>query len=297
MHNKEIALLLDDDDLESYYWSGKVMRDNSDYEFEKLMKYNPEGVLWYYTHIERKRIMENKEIIFKILSTIIGFNKNKGKTVFEEQDLIISFFTELDRSSFYSEEYATICLQLSKYNYNHRIFGCIKKYYYYHPEKICRIINEKSDEYFDADEFERYYELPVYAFNNYENIKSFIQFINENVNDDCKPEAHVLIGKLLSRALDEGLTEKNNIIFKIMDNDSNKNIDSGFVLGYDSLNSVRAVEDGSDQKRISDTINNVAEDIDLEFSHSASLLREISKRYLDNSKIDFITSEFGLDVL
>ena len=68
-------------------------------------------------------------------------------------------------------------------------------------------------------------------------------------------------------------------------------------MGYDSLNLVRTVEDGSDQKRIYDTINSVAEDIDFEFPHSASLLREISKQYLFNSKTDFITSELGYEVL
>ena len=296
MHNKEIALLLEDDELESFYWSGKVMRDYSDYEYEQLMKYNPEGLLWYYICVERKNAIENKDTILNILSAIIELNKNNGKPVLEEQDLIKKFFTELDNYSFYSIEYAIICLRLSKYNYNHRIFECVKKYYYYLPDNICQIINERSDGFFEDYEFNRYYELPLCAFDNYMDLRSFIQFIIDNTNDEYKSVAYELIGKVLSRALDEGVTEKNNTIFRIVDNYSNKSIDSGFIMGYDSLNPIRTVDDGSDQKMIYDTINNVAEEIDLEYPHSASLLREISKQYLSNSKTDFITSELGFEV-
>lgn len=74
-------------------------------------------------------------------------------------------------------------------------------------------------------------------------------------------------------------------------------MDSGVLAGYDSLNPVRMVEDGTDQKRIYDVINNMADDIEIDFSHSALLLRKISKQYLYNSKIDYISSELGSELI
>lgn len=139
--------------------------------------------------------------------------------------------------------------------------------------------------------------MPKCTFESFDDLKSFIQFIIENVNVDYKSVAYELIGRLLARALDTEITEKNILIFKIVDNYNNKRMDSGFIVGYDSLNLVRTVEDGTDQKRIYDVINNMAENIEIDFPHSALLLQKISKQYLDNSKTDFITSELGFEVL
>ena len=187
--------------------------------------------------------------------------------------------------------------ELTRFNYDHRIFECIKKYYYYHPEKICQIIAERSDGYFTDYEFEWYYELPKCAFEYYDNLKSFIQFIIDTVSVNNKDEAYILIGKLLARALDVGVSEKNNTIFKIVDNFNNKELDSGFISGYDSLNHVRQIGDGSDQKEVYDMLNKTSEDVEIDFPHTASLLRIISKHYLTNSKTDFVTSELGPEVI
>ena len=139
--------------------------------------------------------------------------------------------------------------------------------------------------------------MSICAFEIYDNLKSFIQFIIDNVSVNDKAEAYTIIGKLLARGLDEGVTEKNNTIFKIVDNFNNKTLDSGFIGGYDSLNLVRQIGDGSDQKKVYEMLNKTSEDIEIDFPHSASLLRLISKHYLSNSKNDFITSELGPEVI
>lgn len=297
INNREIELLLEEDSLKSIYWSNKRMLHYSEYDYEQLMKYNPSGLLSYYTVIKRKDMFNNKDLILNILSTMIQFKNSKRETFIKERDLVIRFFIEMDANSYYSDEITVACLELTKFNYDHRVFECIKKYYYYHPEKICQIIIEGTDGFFEYYELEMYYELPKCAFENFDTLKTFIQLIIEKVKADNKAVTYALIGRLLARALDVGITEKNNTIFRIVDNYNNKNIDSGFVAGYDSLNHVRTVEDGSDQKRIYDMLNNTAEYIEIDFPHSALLLREISKQYLFNSKIDFVTSELGLKVL
>lgn len=238
-----------------------------------------------------------KAVILNILSAMIRFKKSLKENTIRERDLIIRFFIEMDAHSYYSDEIAVACLELTKFSHNRRVFECVKKYYFLHPEKICQIINERTDGFFEDYEFEWYYELPKCTFESFDDLKSFIQFIIENVNVDYKSVAYELIGRLLARALDTEITEKNILIFKIVDNYNNKRMDSGFIVGYDSLNLVRTVEDGTDQKRIYDVINNMAENIEIDFPHSALLLQKISKQYLDNSKTDFITSELGFEVL
>ena len=296
-NNRELAELLSAEESRVAYWSNKRMLQYSDFDFKQLMKYNPSGLLSYYTVINRRDMFDNKDLILNILSAMIRFKKSLKENTIRERDLIIRFFIEMDAHSYYSDEIAVACLELTKFSHNRRVFECVKKYYFLHPEKICQIINERTDGFFEDYEFEWYYELPKCTFESFDDLKSFIQFIIENVNVDYKSVAYELIGRLLARALDTEITEKNILIFKIVDNYNNKRMDSGFIVGYDSLNLVRTVEDGTDQKRIYDVINNMAENIEIDFPHSALLLQKISKQYLDNSKTDFITSELGFEVL
>ena len=297
INNREIALLLQDDNLKTIFWSNKRMLHYSDYDYEQLMKYNPSGLLSYYIIINRSDIFKNKNLIINILLAMIRSENDFHDKACRERDLIIKFFMEMESNAFYSDDIAVVCLELTRFNYDHRIFECIKKYYYYHPEKICQIIAERSDGYFTDYEFEWYYELPKCAFEYYDNLKSFIQFIIDTVSVNNKDEAYILIGKLLARALDVGVSEKNNTIFKIVDNFNNKELDSGFISGYDSLNHVRQIGDGSDQKEVYDMLNKTSEDVEIDFPHTASLLRIISKHYLTNSKTDFVTSELGPEVI
>ena len=296
MHSKEIAGLLEDNDSKLFFWSNKSMYQYSDYEFEQLMKYNPNGLLPYYTVIESQDMSANKSIIMNVLSAIIEKKHNDNTVYQRDKDLINHFIVEMDNNSYYSDEYAVICLNLSRYDYNHRMHNCIKKYYFHHPQLICKLINDNSDDFFNCVEFELYYELPISAFEGFGLLVDFIQTIIDNTDADKKGSAYSLIGELLSRALDKNNTEKNSIIFKIVDNYNNINIDSGFKSGYDSLIHVRFVGDGTDQKAKHDELLQVAEKIEIDYPHSAQLLREISKRYLYNYKTDRISSELGLEV-
>ncbi len=101
---------------------------------------------------------------------------------------------------------------------------------------------------------------------------------------------------MLSRALDKGITKKNIIIFKIADNYNNQSFDCGFEIGYDSLDRVRFVGDGTDQKAKYDELVRIAEKIEIDYPHAAQLLKRISKQYLYNSQRDHISSELGLEV-
>lgn len=297
INNGKVALLLEDNDLRAIYWSNKRMIHYSNDDFEQLMKYNPSGLLSYYTIIDRNNMFVNKDTILEILSAIIQLKSGAKNDYPKDRDLIIRFFIEMENNSYYSDDIAITCLKLTKYNYNNRIFECIKKYYYYHPEKICKIINEKSDEFFDYIKFKSYYELPECAFDDYNTLNTFVQSIIDNVDMKYKTNSYELIGVLLARALTEDKNNMKHNVFRIVENYHNDSFDSGFMNGYDSLNYVRTVGDGTDQKEIYDRLNAAADDIELDYMHSALLLRKIAKRYLYNSKVDHISSELGLEVL
>lgn len=296
IQNRDIVLLLENDDLKYSYWSNKTMHTNNEKEFEEFLKYNPFGLLAYYTVINHRDMYANRQIIMDILSAIIVFKHKNKKLNQMDKELINRFITEMDKNSYYSDDYAIKCLKLSKRNSSNRIHECIKKYYFYNPNEICKIINDRSDGYFKCFEFELEYELPNCAFEDYDMIKSFIHYIIDNTYGEKRDSAYSLIGELLSRALDKGITKKNIIIFKIADNYNNQSFDCGFEIGYDSLDRVRFVGDGTDQKAKYDELVRIAEKIEIDYPHAAQLLKRISKQYLYNSQRDHISSELGLEV-
>lgn len=292
IYNNRIGELIDDEWMRTLFWSNKIMREYNDAEYNLLLQYNPNGLLPYYVYLNKSSILENKATIFTILSAIISKNIDGDYAFGQDTDAFNRIFTCFDNDGYYSDEYAEMCLYLSKYNYHYQFHECAKLFYFHHPERICSIINTGKDDYVNVSELLIRYELPRQALDNYGSLSAFIEAIIHGTNAEHRSTLYKFIGTIIAKAMkNKGTHGNTDIQCKIVENYHNNDFDTGFIDGYRNL--YRTLGDGSDQKEEYAQLVSEAEDIEIDYSHSAFLLRQIAKEHLFLSKHDYIISELG----
>ena len=133
------------------------------------------------------------------MSAIIALDKKTNGTYVKDTEAINRIFSCLDNSGYYTDEYAKMCLYLSKYNHGYQLYQlheCAKLFYYYHPERICFIINTGQDEYLNVGELLIRYELPRSVIKNYDGINSFIRAIIEGTDNERRSVVKRFIGRI-----------------------------------------------------------------------------------------------------
>ncbi|MCR4646619.1 MAG: hypothetical protein K5695_14630 [Oscillospiraceae bacterium] len=180
---------------------------------------------------------------------------------------------------------------LSKFYHNFKLHECAKRFYFHHPEKICNIINSGKDSYFNDIEFRLHYELPHLAFESYDILNAFIQTIISKTDNEHLSDAKYLVGAMMAKALNDRNNGNFNVIYKTVENYHNKEFDKGFVIGHNSL--FRTIGDGTDQKEKYSQLMSEAAEVEIDYPHTASLLKIIAKDHLILSKSDYVFSELG----
>lgn len=292
IYNKKVAALITEERLQALFWSNKIMRDYSESEFHLLLKYNPNGLLPYFVYLNPSRVLDGKSTIVKILTTIISMNKTNGYEYGQHKDAFERIFSIWDNDGYYNDEYAEMCLYLSKYNYGYRLHECAKLFYYHHPERICFIIKTGKDDYINAVELLMRYEYPHSVIGNYDDLNVFIQAIICGVDNEHLSTVKRFIGLITAKGLKEfEKTGKADILRKIVENYHSNDFDSGFIDGY--MEWFRTIGDGSDQEKESSRLRSEASNIEFDYPHTASLLRIIAGNHSDLAKHDYVLSELG----
>ena len=143
LSRKDIISRLNSEEQKKWYWSKKRMIIYDEEEYCYLMRYNPLGLLLYFSHLCVNSDFDNEKAkkIYEYLIELFGLEKEVLNNYSFE---ICRLISSVDKY-YYSDEWAEACISV------HSIFQyldiplCVRKYYLFHPEKIADLLNEDSD--------------------------------------------------------------------------------------------------------------------------------------------------------
>ncbi len=283
INRQDILPFIDNKEWHNIFWSKKTMFEYTPFVFEQLIKFNPNGLLPYYSYYCKDTANEIDNIL-QVLKALIDAKCEVNN------DLLNALIRKIDEVEYYSDEYAELCMRLSAlYSHHSEFHNYLKEYYYRNPDKLYELMLDEK-KYWDIVS---YFQLPAKALDMIENMNTFFVAIFENSKDENKHKAYGLIGALLGDILkatpiDTFIERKYpSLIEKYYSDD----FESNFIRRYVGFAGFRWIGDVSDQRQKGDEINNVIGDIEIQYPHTTHILRKIVRYYYINAKSDYMKSE------
>lgn len=267
------------------YWSRKWMRKYDKNTYSQLLRYNPRGLIFYYHDAVKKGVSPLVEAIIEMFYAVLHDNNpficssSNNMMEYEAEEIIKAIDQE-----YYSEKWAELCWNL----FQHRIVSTcsesVKKYFFYHPEKLILY----SNNYGDLDFYIRHdFILPSNAFNNYKDLRFFISALADNRKLNIG-------GMLLGRTIkEEDGWNPHEYICSLMEEINDPDFDKAIFIGFYNSRGIRSVDDGTDQKHKSEYYRNRSYRLAIDYPHAAELLKSIARSYERESLQDYLYSEIG----
>ena len=138
LRRRDIMEWIDTPEKKYSYWSHKIMREYDECTYKNLLKYNPGGLLNYFSIMQKKSMVLNMEKIMEaikaLLSNSLAPNTNN---ILCQLNIIIE---KTDQIDYYSEEWVELCLQIYDKGWLRKYPDVLKKYYFKNPCKLCEKI-------------------------------------------------------------------------------------------------------------------------------------------------------------
>lgn len=264
---------------EANYWSVKAMWEYNEYAFNAILKHNPKGLLFYCEKVIKAGDADAIKTVIKVLNQIVS------NTDITELNLglydIHSLVKRVD-SIHYSEEWCRLCRTLMEKGFLKKYTEGLKKYYFYNPCNFYKHIKSNDDMYFQAA---LYYTLPDDAYRDYE---ALVDFTNNMINYN---EIH-LMGSIVGRTKDdEDGCFPHKDIMRLLEEINNEEFDQKVLAGKQNAGGLRAVSDGTEEGRLAEVYYDRANQLSIEYPHTARILEGMARDYENESRRDYIFSE------
>lgn len=288
----DILDLLLCEDQEKAYWGHKTMYQYDCVTYQKLLQYNPIGLILYYARDDISN--ENIDDIIQVLRRLSELNVDT-RQVQNGSYYIEKLFNKLDATQ-YSTEIAKLEFDFYDRHQIEDFLEGMKKYYFYNPNVIVDALNIESTQFTMYFDLAHNYSLPMIAYTDYDKFQFFFDSIITNSND--KGYAYGIAGQILGRSID-GADKifPHEFTRKLIEKYANEQLNRDFVIGRSNINGMqmRIVGDGSDQIAIAEKLKNDANSIALLYPITAQLLRKLSEMHIKEASEDRVWSEIGFD--
>ena len=280
---QDILPFINDKELLKMFWSNQTMYEYSPFMFEQLIKYNPSGLLYYYS-FRCNDIINQIENVIQVLIALTDAESEINQVLLNE------LIQKIDNNGFYSDEYAELCMGLSAlYKHHSEFHNYFKEYYYRHPEKLNELMTDERAYW----NILSYYQLQPRANETIENIAHFFDAILQIDTSEAKYKAYslfgVLLGSLLKSVSIDNFIEKNYI--SLIEQYYSNVFEKYFIERYFEFVSCRWIGDGSDQKQKGDELSKYIDRLEIQYPNTTQILRKLICQYDINAKSDYIHNE------
>lgn len=285
---KQLLPLLSRDDIDDWlrtpeheklYWQFKRITEYNERAYQKLIKYNPSGILFMFAHSEK-----SIEFFNKLIETLNAIIHSEDCS---DNGMLTYVVKEYD-AVYYSDEWAELCLSLYQKSLLDTAFlyypDGVRKYFFIHPEKIA--------EFFDNDIylFEHNYKLPGEAYEDWDAFEVWADYLLENSKE--KPFLRTVLGYTLGKCGNgsDG-SFPHEFVRKILEKYNDDKLTRNVATGWLNEHSFRAVEDGHNEMEMEKRYREDARKFEVLFPQTASLLKIIADDFRWNSERDQRSAE------
>ncbi len=283
IRRQDVLVFIDNEELLENFWSNQIMYEYSPFMYKQLIKYNPSGLLQYYSFY-CKDIINAVNNAIQVLKALI----TTKCTI--KSSLLSEMIQKIDNSGFYSDEYAELCIKLSALYKNHSEFhDYFKEYCYRHPDELNELMADETAFW----KILSYYQLPSRSHESIENIAHFFDAILQIDTSEGKYKAYSLFGVLLGSLFQfvsiNEFIERNYI--SLIEQYYSDVFEKYFFMRYFGFVSVRWIGDGSDQKQKGDELRKYIDRLEIQYPNTTRILRKLICQYDINAKCDYIQAE------
>lgn len=283
LSNSAFLPYLSEDEMK-LYWSQKHMHEYSQDDYDGLIKYNPSGLLPYIYLCSMRNSDPNIEMIMEVFNALVSFSDNTIERRY--QDYIMTIIARID-SVYYSDEWAKICLRVCEYINEREYPESVLRYWFIRPDRIYSYFERESYEHF---KFIQSFKLPLIAYDDYHGFYFFFSTIKKYLDDNGKDYGFIgdVLGKTIVGA--DGMFP-HEFTRELLEEFNSRVIDDCVANSYEDLYEVRYVQDGTYQLEKSKECLHNAQVLQLDYPHSAYVLKRISELYESIAKRDYVSSE------
>lgn len=267
--------------LEHLFWGHYTMGQYDDRLYQKLLRYNPSGILlWLYRDIKRR--MLNMKMVLEIFNALTDVEYVAD---FHALSLIVH---EVDEQH-YSDEWAQVCLRLYCNGLLKREYDsfpmCLRRYFFRKPFELLEII--KNSKY--RIDF-HYFKLPEEAFSNRSMLFEWVKTIAD-IGEGGKRFVGEVLGKA-PMASDDIFPHE--AVREVLERADDVELTRAVASGKSTAVSFRSVCDGRAEYKKALAYREQARRIEIDYPQSAEILRILAKYYEEMSRTDRVYSELGL---
>lgn len=284
LHNKCLLSCLTEKEIHAY-WSNKQMLLYDSDEYDALMKHNPCGILVYLYRESENNPDHCIEMAKDVFNAIMGENVELTKL---HKDIMNSIIENIDKAH-YSDAWGELCFYLVKKRIIMEYPKGVCSYLFRHPNQIRDIYLSGIAERYG---FSENFRIPPEAYDDYDSFKFFFDSLLEF--NDCDLDVYIndLMGAILGKDIkgSDGYFPHESIR-KLLEEYNSVELDTSIAVFFEGLNRMRTVVDGKPQQKIAKYHMEVANELQIDYPHSAYVLKLISKRYEIEAAHDYVYSE------
>ena len=284
----DLADFINTPEKERAYWKWKQMKTYDDKVFEKLLKYNPCGLLQFFAFWSKMLFSRDIDKIMKVLESIICIMEN-GKQDFD-LTRIQYVIDRAEREGYYSDEWADLCAKLYEKKLLLKCPEILKKFYFCNPERFCKMIELREESVLPSLSVN--YELPDIA---YCDLPAFDSFVSTIMNKQKEYNYLVaVLGSVLgkSKVGTDGIFP-HEYVRMALERYVDEKLTLETLIGKENTDGVRTIEDGTREQALARKCYKHSEELAIEYPETAKLLRKLGDHYKSEGKSDRIYSEIG----
>lgn len=280
LYNKKFLCCLTDNEIH-HYWAHKEMLKYDSDDYAALLKHNPCGLLLYLYLESEKRPDICIEMTTEVFSAVMESDLELCRRY---KDEMISIIAHIDKVH-YSDAWAELCLNLVKKEIIAQYPKGVCTYLFRHPNKVKDIVLSGM---MGRYSFNENFRLPEEAYNDYGSFKFFFDSLKSFDDESFKHVIGTILGKNI-KGSDGHFPHE--FIRRLLEEYDSRELDGNIAALFEGLYGMRTVEDGMPQRKLAKEYLDFANELQIDYPHSAYVLRLISKGYENEANSDYVHSE------
>ena len=268
---------------EKQFWASKTMTEYDPISYQKLLEYNPAGLLLYCYQQTGKDLAHSIELSVEVLRAINEFLE-RGEAQKEHVEVFLEEIIRTIDKAFYSDAWASICLELLKKHYVNHLTQGISTYFFLNPEVLVSYIDEEPERYYSIKET---FCLPPQAYENYAQFSSFFDTLIQ-----VKNRYPSLAGQIIGRTNcgSDGFFP-HEFAREYLEKQDDYVLDNSVYIGRFNSIGVRTISDGTNERQEAEKLLRQSSTLEIKYPHSARILRLLAEDSLHEAERDQILAE------
>ncbi|MBQ4448054.1 MAG: hypothetical protein II897_07140 [Clostridia bacterium] len=292
INRQDIIDWLDTEGKRKAFWANKTMRKYDEVSYRELLRYNPYGLLPYYSYISKAPICDEFDRIIAIFESVAAFVAEEETRYHRQSALyeLSEIIKKVEAEGLDNEKWTAACSNLHDMDLLETYPETLKEYYFNNPQLLCDRVSQNSKYYY---EFWYEYKLPECAYTDKKAFEHFVHTLIDN-NTESRPTLSILGGILGRSKSDPDGIFPHEHVRRAMDEYRDLNLSRYVLMGELNARGSRWVGDGSEAKAYAEKCFANERRFAVDYPETAALWRMMGEDYLAEGRHDHVISEIGL---